>query len=759
MLRSFPSRARRGGLVASVALATCLGTAVPALAQDANDTFFRAYYLENEKGDLTGALELYREAAKDARRSPDLLKRIEQRIQACTEELATSDLAALAPGDSILYVELNDPGEQLSNLLNQLGLLQGTEGAGGIAVSPHLIEGVLGLRGAAVAITHIDPSSEMPSGVLILNPGDMQAVRGLIETALPAGGRPTEDIGGHPTYLIEGMVHVTMGERLIVAGTDRALIGDVLRRVGGDQSDSFALNPAVKETMTTRGSDLLYFCLNAEPVMPMLQGMLREVAQYDREAAMAIGLLDVESLRTVSGRFGVGDNGVSMDVGMQLADGHDNIAFNLMRMPHVTKSTFELVPSGVAAFIASSVNQAGAGDAGLTDEHGKPVVSVMDLGREVFGNLVDIAFFSLPSVSEGPGGMPLPDAAIAMSVNDVERSKAIWNLALGIAQGMTGGGEREPQSTRVGGDTVDRYGIEGVNIYLYAHKGRIVLSPSLRAMEAAVKSADGHNVTADPMFADLVASTSKDHTSVMGVSLGRAAEIAKQVLPRRDLAEVGPYLELLKDSTLVATTRHSDTELRVSASLNGLPHVGPLVEKFVRAEMGGGGSPAMARERFTEAPARVMSASAAVAPAKTVAVELAAPAAVVDLGALTRQFNDLADAGHSEVASRLIPAVSEAYGEDWNGLNTFVWEVISSEVGADYAEVLAPVIEHANELANESNWYVLDTYAHVEFARGHVARAVKLATSAVEIANSVNDDRADEAEASLARFRKASGVH
>ena len=50
------------------------------------------------------------------------------------------------------------------------------------------------------------------------------------------------------------------------------------------------------------------------------------------------------------------------------------------------------------------------------------------------------------------------------------------------------------------------------------------------------------------------------------------------------IRDAAPFLELLRDSTVIAKTRHSDTELRWSARVNGLPQVGPLVERFVRNE-------------------------------------------------------------------------------------------------------------------------------------------------------------------------------
>ena len=100
--------------------------------------------------------------------------------------------------------------------------------------------------------------------------------------------------------------------------------------------------------------------------------------------------------------------------------------------------------------------------------------------------------------------MPIPDAALAMSVNDPERSKAIWRLVLGMAQGATGdSGRMQAHTSRIGGQDVERFQIEGVNVYLFSHDDRLVISPSLGAIEAAVQASAGKSLRTDALFASL----------------------------------------------------------------------------------------------------------------------------------------------------------------------------------------------------------------------------------------------------------------
>jgi len=751
MLRTGSPILLRRGLTVAFLTALAAPTLANTAAPQEGDVFYRAYYLEHEVGDLEGALELYASAATNRSLSKEARAEAKKHGQACAEELAARDLARLVPEDTILYVEFNDPGDQLSRLLDQLGLLQGGENAGGIAISPNLLQGTLGLRGAAVAITRIDPTGGVPGGVLILHPGDMQAVRGLIETALPAGGQPVDDIAGHATYSIEGQAFVTMGERLIVASTERGLIEDVMRRVGGDNDDCLAANEELAQTMALRGQDLMFFCFNAEPILPLVNTALAMLAQQEPEAAMAVGMLDVESLRAIAGRLGVDDDGMSMDVSLQLDEDHHNVVFNLLRMPHVGESTFNLIPEGVAFFAASSLNTRHDGGAGVVDAKGRPVVTWMDLGREVFGNVVDVAIFALPSMSEGPGGQPLPDAALAMTVNDVERSKAIWELVLGVAKGASGGDSMHPRGQKFAGMQVDRFDIDGIPVYLFAHDTRVVISPSLHAIEAAIVAAKGRNVAGDPAFAEFVAKTSTDHTSVLGVSVGRLASMAKAVMPPRELREVGPYLELLSEVTLTATTRHSDTQLAWSARLVGLPNIGPLVEKMVRAEMRGGGFARQVAMREQVAAIEEMAHEADMTQAS---YEKKKPSG--SLKALQSALDRLVDADQQDAARQLIPEVSELIGDDANAQNNLAWNIISGENGEQYAKALLPVAQRANELAGGQSWYYLDTLAHVHFALGHVEQAIVTEERAIAVATEQGASRVEEAVAALERFRGSS---
>jgi hypothetical protein len=307
------SRARLGrGLLASAALLV----AAPAFGQEARDLFHEAYYLEHEEGALEEALALYQKVAAARGGDAGLKAQAAERAAEIGEELSVAELERLVPPDAILYAEFDRPGEQISKLLDQLGLLGEARNLGEqrLAVSPLLVEHLLGLRGAAVAITSLRPDGD-PTGVVLLHPGSHDGLRGLIDTLLPAAGELVEPIGEFPVWCIDQEVYVCLTRRLVVASNDREQVVAAVKRLGGKSAPSLS-NDLRYAAATGQRESLLTFYVNAEPLKPMMRAALQQQAQGDPGAAMALGMLDVDSLESLAGRVGVDDDGVSFELAL-----------------------------------------------------------------------------------------------------------------------------------------------------------------------------------------------------------------------------------------------------------------------------------------------------------------------------------------------------------------------------------------------------------------------------------------------------------
>jgi len=150
--------------IIKVKLVTLLLVGVAAFASSARagqkqNAFYRAYYMEHVDGDFAGAAKLYEVVVADQRVDAVTRAKAQAGLRACREEQASMDFAALVPETTIAFIELHQPGEQVKRLLNQLGLLGDDDnfaadasGRRRVSISPKLVNELLGLRGAAVAM-------------------------------------------------------------------------------------------------------------------------------------------------------------------------------------------------------------------------------------------------------------------------------------------------------------------------------------------------------------------------------------------------------------------------------------------------------------------------------------------------------------------------------------------------------------------------------------------------------------------------------
>lgn len=726
------------GLCAAALVLFTVSAAPAAHGQGTQDDYYQAYYLQNEGADLDRALELYLRVADDRRAPAELRESARVAADEIREDLATADFTRLMPVDTIFYAELNRPGEQLRELLGQLGLLGEDGQAPGLGVSPKLLDATLDLRGAALAITHIDPNGGPPEGVAVLHPGNQDALRGLIETAVGNGGQVVDAIAGAPTWSIEGEAYVTLTRRLVVASRDRAQIEGVLRRLGGHGGDSFADAESLGSAAKVRGDDLLFFHLNAEPVVPMIKAALEEEAKRDPEAAMAMAFLDIDSLVGVTGRVGIDAGGIGLDLALELEEGHQSLAFNLLRTPPIDEGTLGRIPEGVAFFLATSLNEVGPAPP-VSGDPERPIVTAMDFGREVFSNIVDVVVYGLPPEGDrkaGRGG--LPEIVACVRVNDGRRSRALWNFVLGLA-GQASGGQPslEPERHEIEGHVVEQYAVEGVPVFLYAGADELLISPSRAALARTFQARrSGRSVADDALFRESLSALGEHTSSAILISPARCVAMARGFVPESELAEMEQAAAILQDTVCCLGQEQSDTRFQLSLRIANLPNVAPLLGQLLEAQRGGGHGHRPAAE------------------SRAVATRGGAPRAVRADADPRERFEELVREGRHEEARALAKQVAKSLGDDATALNDMAWALLTEDrYDGGFDDIALKLATRSNELAGYESWALLDTLALAEYENGNLERAYELQVKAVELAK--GSGRESEAAGPLKRYEKA----
>jgi len=581
----------KGFLLVAVTLAS--STALAAKQSTAEGKFYEAYYLETESGDIARAVTLYEEVVDTKGVDRALRNQAAQRLAGCREDLFASDFRRLMPPDTFGYLEIKEPNQKIKSLLRQLGVLsevgEPRDLSRRVAVSPALIDALLGMRGVAIGINGIDPQKEEPMGVAVFHPGNLDLVRGLIETSIPIGGRPAEMIEGYPAWSMEGEALITFTRRLVIVSPESEEIAGVIRRLEGRDRDSLATREAVPALPADTSDALMSFFVDAKPIMKMFQPMMAHAASHDPEAAMMMSMLDLKSLQSLSGQVAIGDEGIGFEIELRLDEGHQNLVFNFLRTPTLAPSTLAAVPSGAAAFGVWAINPADSEYKPSTSGRSQQVVTALDIGRELFANIVGVAVFALPPTGDvETSGPPMPDLAAAIEVHDASQSQALWSQLLGIAGMASGAPTLAGEAYTLGDVTVQQYTIDDCTLSLATFEKHVLVASTRDAMAQALNALRaGKSVTNDVAFASRIRQLSPETTRAVFVHPGRCLKMAERFMPPGERVEAQRFAGLLTETVVSMVNEHGHDRLRMSFQASGIPKIDGLLNELIQAHHNG----------------------------------------------------------------------------------------------------------------------------------------------------------------------------
>jgi len=582
------------GLVVSLA-------SVAARAEDAAAFVQKGFYLQVHEGDLAGAAAAFERVVSDSAAPAALRHEAEVRLAQCREDLAAADLARLMPPDAIAYVELNRPGDQIARLAKMMGLVrepgaepapaegQATPGIplgnglvfpANFTLSPALVAELKKFRGAALAITGLDEQlKNMPEGVLVIHPGDCDLIRGLLETAVQLV-EPDKPIGSFKTYRFHDgprQFWITVTARLLVAGTNRETVAATVERLGNPKAEGLAMRPAFKAHEGERRNALLFAYVDGRETARRLRTLMK-----GQEAGIVAGLLDLEHLESLTLSAGVTDASVQIVGRMNLLPGHHNLAYNLIRTAPFSGRSLKSVPRGTAAVVLVGLNPATPAPAAKSSSEGPVEVTGMDLGREIFANVEEVAFFVLPTAAkaEGPHAH-VPEMAALFAVKDAAKSEAIWNQILAIAA-MVGVRHSQPRDVTIEGIRGEQYQFPGIPpIVVLRAADRALIVGTQEAASAALRASGGKDsILADEAYSKVLARLTPTSSKAVLVDAGRAMQIARNLsgsgsTPEMDLASVA-----VKDLRVSIVTDEAPNCLTLSIEASGLPNVPALISKI-----------------------------------------------------------------------------------------------------------------------------------------------------------------------------------
>jgi len=570
----------------------------------------KAYYLEHSKKAFADARRFYEEVLR-ADSGASIQRDAAAGAARCRDQLAAKNFARLMPPDTMIFVELNRPGEVLEKMAGMLGLTRKDMQAvlanrpnaeslvpfhlpGEIAISPAVFDALDCFGGFAAGFTSFDPDGNVPpKGVMVIHHGDFTLLKGILETAFQFF--PTaKKIKDMPTFSAPipevGQVSGVLTDALFIVGTSRDLVEGVVDRLVGDSDVSLATREDLTEVFTDRPDATLFAYVDLQGVFETIKTKLTE---HDLiEFAMINAVADLDSLRWASFSLGIDDGALGAQLAIRLADGHRSIAYNLMRLPPMSRDCLRVVPPNAAAFVGLGLNPVLA-DAAISAAGAptgdSPAVTGFDIGRELFGNIREVCAFLIPGDFVRPPENArhvefVPNVGIVLSVNDAAKSRALWDQILTVPGLIRSGELAKPRKTKIGRTPVTVYAVPELGkIYMAELDHCIAIGLTRKALKASIRAhSKKKSILDDEVMGNVIAQMPRDSSIMLAAHVGRLSGlgIGGMAPPPGIALMISPIAKLCRNTVAWVGLGQSPNQVTIRGAIGGLPDVNEALKEF-----------------------------------------------------------------------------------------------------------------------------------------------------------------------------------
>ena len=434
---------------------------------------------------------------------------IVEKARPILDELTDFDPAKLMPPGTLVYAEFGSPGRQIETILtllkgtpyeNPLAAISGQPAANANQKSPGDIVSALmnpsmmaefkKIRGSAIGITGFaDNNSPL---VAVLYPGKSDALRGLILAGLGMAGTPGEPIEGMQTVTIKSGGVAAYDDKVIIFAQPATQLPWCVKQYKGLSSGPTLAsgNPSfAKLNKSQRQKNTLTVWANVDEAYAQLLKIF-PAGQIPSEVLSANAIADFTNMEEAVFTESVETNGFSSRMEIHFKDGHRCLAYDMIRTPNLSKAALEAVPAEAIAVAGFALNHT---DTAQADKVRAQIQNVtgLDVGREIFANIEQVAIFALPvegnSADVKSLGM-IPDRlGLAITSRNPEQTRQVLGTLLGIA-GASSGGQPDAKP----GYKISTSGKQDLNCYLEQVNGITLLSLNREVMNASVTALKAH---------------------------------------------------------------------------------------------------------------------------------------------------------------------------------------------------------------------------------------------------------------------------
>ena len=503
-----------------------------------------------KKKDEAKAREVFQKLVNDY---PDQTEIVEK-AKPVLEGLGNADPASLMPPETLLYVEIGTPGQQVATILNMLkgtpmenpfnviGKQNGWQNSGGgqnpminALLNPSMLAEIQKVRGIGVGIQDI--SKQNPTAIIVLYPGKSDALRGLLQMALSGLGKPAG--------AIEGMQSVTFGdgggaafdETVVILATPSPKGKDLLQwavrqyKGAASQPSLASGNKSFSRiSKQARQQNALTLWLNVDEAYARLTKML-PADQIPQQMQLVDGMVDLKNIDDMIATLSLRETGLALEANVDFKPGYQSLAYSMIHTPNLKKADLKAIPAEAIALLSLTLGAAGTPQAQAASDKIRSVTG-LDLGAQVFGNIEQISLFVVPlKESVLPQGPEMPPIArsigLAITSQDPAKTQKLLMTVLQMANLVAADEQQAPPAT-------GRYEItlgNGMKIFGNVNETNktTVLSLNSQLVEQSVTAAktDGSVLTGGPLQ-DALATLSPTTSKLVVINVGAALQIAEQ---------------------------------------------------------------------------------------------------------------------------------------------------------------------------------------------------------------------------------------
>jgi len=619
--------------------------ATAALAKPAGVLLQEGLYAEEVEGDIDAAIKAYQQIIDDpsAQRSHVaqamyrqgmcyLKKKDEQKAKAIFEQiiqqyadqpsliekvaplladLTTFDPAALMPPETLVYMEIGSPGKQVETILNMLkgtplenplaviSGVPGPVGPGGQSpgdimaglLNPSMMAEFKKIRGMGVGVMGI--TNEVPPAIIVMFPGKSDALRGIIIAALGMIGRPTDPIEGMQAVTFSDGGGVIYDDTVIIAASPSANAAAHLQWCA-KQYKGLMRNPSLassnksfaKLSKKARHQNALTIWANVDRVYTELIKQFPE-GKTPKEMFMANGFMDFGNIDDLISFLSIEENGIVCQTEISFVDGHNCLAYNLIRTPNLTRGGFEAVPSDAVALVSQAFGEPDGAQAEAVRQKIQHVTG-LDIGREIYANIEQLNLFAVPADKTSQGGVPFFPGCLGVAItsHNPQQTRQILTTLLGAIGLLTGDQQAGQEDTAAGKYQIGIAGDQKLYCYMDQVNKTTVLSLNRAITEACITAIKERRSVCDAgPLKDAVNKLSPTTSKLILVNVGGALRLASPAIiepfkdaQRDSLEEALAQLAQANDQAVIEfSTDEQLNNFRLYAGINNLP---PINEVF-----------------------------------------------------------------------------------------------------------------------------------------------------------------------------------